>query len=70
MRNQVALGIDISESRISLALLMGGKNGAKLLKAGSAPVPEGAIKDDSIEQPEVSTPWAPEYFLVCTQVSD
>jgi Tfp pilus assembly protein PilN len=53
MRNQVALGIDISDSRISLALLRGAKNGVKLLKAGSAPVPEGAIKDGNIEQPEV-----------------
>jgi len=53
MRNQVALGIDISDSRISLALLRRAKNGFKVLKAGSAPVPEGAIKDGCIEEPEV-----------------
>jgi Tfp pilus assembly protein PilN len=53
MRNQVALGIDISDSRISLALLRRTKNGVKVLKAGSAPVPEGAIKDGNIEEPEV-----------------
>ena len=53
MRNQVALGIDISDSRISMALLRRARNGVKVLKAGSAPVPEGAIKDGNIEQPEV-----------------
>ena len=53
MRNQVALGIDISDTRISLALLRRAKNGVKVLKAGSAPVPEGAIKDGNIEEPEV-----------------
>lgn len=53
MHNQVALGIDISESRINMALLKRVKSGAKVLKAGSAPVPEGAIKNGCIEQPEV-----------------
>lgn len=53
MHNQVALGIDISESRINMALLKRVKSGAKVLKAGSAPVPEGAIKNGRIEQPEV-----------------
>lgn len=53
MRNQVALGVDISKSRISMALLKGTRNGVKVLKADSAPVPDGAIKDGNIEQPEV-----------------
>jgi Tfp pilus assembly protein PilN len=52
MHSQVALGIDISESRISMALLRRARNGVKVLKAGSAPVPEGAFKDGAIEQPE------------------
>jgi Tfp pilus assembly protein PilN len=53
MHNQVALGIDISGNRINMALLKRVKSGAKVLKAGSAPVPEGAIKDGCIKQPEV-----------------
>jgi Tfp pilus assembly protein PilN len=53
MRNQVALGIDISEKQISVAKLMRVKDGVKVLKAGSAPVPDGAIKDGNIEEPEV-----------------
>ena len=48
-----ALGIDISDSRISMALLSCAKDGVKLLKAGSVPVPAGAIKDGNIEEPEV-----------------
>ncbi|MHC4171619.1 MAG: pilus assembly protein PilM [Planctomycetota bacterium] len=48
-----ALGIDISDSRINLALLRRAKNSVKVLKAGSAPVPEGAITDGKIEEPEV-----------------
>jgi len=55
MRNQVALGIDISDRQISMALLKREKNGLKVLKAGSAPVPEGTIKDGCIEKPEVLT---------------
>ncbi len=50
---KTALGIDISDTRICLALLRRVKIGVRVLKAGSAAVPEGAIKDGSIEQPEV-----------------
>jgi Tfp pilus assembly protein PilN len=53
MRNQVALGIDISERQISIAKLMRVKDGVKVLKAASAPVPDGAIKDGYIEEPEI-----------------
>ena len=52
MNNRIALGIDISESRISMALLKRTRNGAKVLKAGFAPVPEGAINDGNIENYE------------------
>jgi Tfp pilus assembly protein PilN len=51
--NQVALGIDISDSRISMAMLRHTGSGVKVLRAGSTPLPEGVIKDGSIEQPEV-----------------
>jgi hypothetical protein len=50
---KTALGVDISESLISLALLKQSTKGIELLKAASAPVPDGAIKDGSIEEPEV-----------------
>ena len=40
-----ALGIDITNGMINLALLKSGKNSVKLLKAASAPVPEGVIKN-------------------------
>jgi len=53
MHSQVALGIDISANQINMALLKRTRNGAKVLKAGCAPVPEGAIKNGCIEQPEV-----------------
>jgi len=53
MRNQVALGVDISDKQISMALLRRVKNGVKVLKADSTPVPEGAIKNGSIEKPEL-----------------
>lgn len=48
-RTTTALGVDISESRISLALLKRGGDGIKLLRAASGPVPEGAIKHGNIE---------------------
>ncbi len=48
-RTKTALGIDISETIISLALLKRDKNGIELLKAASAPVPDGAIKDGNVE---------------------
>jgi len=53
MRNQVALGIDISDKQISIAKLMRVKDGVKVLKADIAPVPEGAIKDGCLEKPEL-----------------
>ncbi|HPD46751.1 MAG TPA: pilus assembly protein PilM [Anaerohalosphaeraceae bacterium] len=48
---KIALGIDISEHRISAALLKQTKHGLKLLKAGDAPVPQGAITDGNITNP-------------------
>jgi Tfp pilus assembly protein PilN len=53
MRNQVALGIDISDRQISMALLKREKNDVKVLKASSVPIPDSAIKDGCIEEPEV-----------------
>ncbi|MHC4204514.1 MAG: pilus assembly protein PilM [Planctomycetota bacterium] len=53
MRNQMALGIDISHRQISMALLRRDKNGVQVLKAGNAPVPDGTIRDGCIEEPEV-----------------
>jgi type IV pilus assembly protein PilM len=41
-------GIDISQERISIALLKLGKNGPKLVKSVVAAVPAGAIKDGNI----------------------
>jgi Tfp pilus assembly protein PilN len=49
---QTALGIDISKSGIRLALLRKGADGIELLRAGVAAVPDGAIKDGSIEDAE------------------
>ena len=47
--SKTALGIDISNGEIKLALLKKGKNSLELLKAASTAVPEGAIKDGNIE---------------------
>jgi Tfp pilus assembly protein PilN len=44
-----AIGIDISGTHISLALLKKSSDGVKLLKAVSCPVPAGAVKDGKIE---------------------
>jgi Tfp pilus assembly protein PilN/nucleoside diphosphate kinase len=49
MRGQTALGIDISDSRITLALLRKAGNKVELLKSACAAVPDGAIKNGSIE---------------------
>jgi Tfp pilus assembly protein PilN len=49
LRTKTALGIDISDERISLVLLKGDKNGVELLASASAPIPEGAIKNGNIE---------------------
>jgi type IV pilus assembly protein PilM len=46
-----SLGIDISESRISVVLLSKLNNKIKLLKADDCPVPSGAIIDGNIENP-------------------
>jgi len=43
------LGINISDGRITLALLRKNKSGVKLLKAAGCPVPDGAIKNGNIE---------------------
>lgn len=51
MNRQVktVLGIDVSFSRINLALLRNDRDGLKLLKAVGCPVPEGTIKNGNIE---------------------
>ncbi|MBN1457201.1 MAG: pilus assembly protein PilM [Sedimentisphaerales bacterium] len=46
-----SLGIDISESRISVVLLSKLNNKIKLLKAADCPVPSGSIVDGNIENP-------------------
>ena len=43
------MGINISDGRITLALLRKNKSGVKLLKAAGCPVPDGAIKNGNIE---------------------
>ena len=48
---KTALGIDISGNTIYLALLKHGKDGVKLLKTASGPVPQGAIVNGNIEEP-------------------
>ena len=48
---KTALGIDISDGRINMALLRQSAKGIELLKVASAPVPDGAIKDGYIENP-------------------
>jgi len=48
---KTALGIEISDGRINLALLKKCANGVQLLKAASGPVPAGAIKDGNVEDP-------------------
>jgi Tfp pilus assembly protein PilN len=50
-RTRTALGIDISNGRINLALLKKGTSGIELLKTASGSVPEGVIKDGNIENP-------------------
>src|SRR4030042_627052 len=49
LRTKTVLGVDISDKQITLALLKKGKNGVKLLASASAAVPDGAIKNGSIE---------------------
>lgn len=47
--SRTALGINISDGRITLALLRKNKDGVKLIKAACCPVPDGAIKNGNIE---------------------
>ena len=53
LSSKTALGIDISDGRISLALLKQNAKGIELLKAASSPVPDGAIKDGNVEDPVI-----------------
>ncbi len=46
---KTALGIDVSDGRINLAILKKSTGSVKLLKAATAPVPDGAIKNGNIE---------------------
>jgi len=48
LKSHTALGIDVSDGWITLALLARNKDGVKLLKAACAPVPDGAVKDGNI----------------------
>ena len=48
LKSKTALGIDISEHRISAVLLKKTASGVKLLRQGQAKVPEGAIIDGNI----------------------
>lgn len=52
-RTKTALGVDISDERISLVLLKKDKNGVELLASASAPVPDGAIKNGNVEDAKV-----------------
>jgi hypothetical protein len=46
-----ALGIDVSNGLINLALVRKAKGAFQLVKAASGPVPEGALKDGNVEDP-------------------
>jgi len=48
-KQKTALGIDISQGAIHLALLKHSKDGIKLLKTASGPVPEQAIVNGNVE---------------------
>jgi Tfp pilus assembly protein PilN len=48
---KTALGVDISQGQINLALLRKSANGVQLLKAVSGPVPAGVIKNGNVEDP-------------------
>jgi hypothetical protein len=50
---RTALGIDICNGRINLALLKKHGDRVRLLKTASCPIPEGAIKGRNIENPAV-----------------
>jgi Tfp pilus assembly protein PilN len=46
---KTSLGVDISDDKISLALLQRTKDGVKVLKAASGPVPEGAVEQGNVK---------------------
>ncbi len=48
---RTAVGVDISEGLINLALLKQSAKGVELIKTASGPVPDGAIEDGSIKDP-------------------
>jgi len=49
--SKTALGIDIADKVINVALLKRNKNGVELIKTASGPVPEGALKNGNVEDP-------------------
>ncbi|UCE99533.1 MAG: pilus assembly protein PilM [Planctomycetota bacterium] len=51
MFEKTALGIDISDKTISLAVLKRSKNSIELVKAANGPVPDGAVDDGNIKDP-------------------
>ena len=51
--SKTSLGVDISDDRISLALLKQTKGGIKVLKAANGPVPAGAIEQGNLKDPAV-----------------
>ncbi|MHC4324862.1 MAG: pilus assembly protein PilM [Planctomycetota bacterium] len=53
LKSRTALGINISDGRVTLALLKKSKDGVKLIKAAACAVPDGAIKDGNIEDAEL-----------------
>lgn len=50
---RTALGIDISDDRISLALVRRNKNGFELLKSATGPMPDGAMENGRINNPVI-----------------
>ena len=48
---RTALGVDISEGLINLALLKQSAKGVELVKTASGPVPDGAIEGGNIQDP-------------------
>jgi Tfp pilus assembly PilM family ATPase/Tfp pilus assembly protein PilN len=51
LNNKTALGVDITEERVSLVLLKKKGTGLELAKSASGPVPKGAIKGGMIQDP-------------------
>ena len=49
--SKTALGIDITQERISMAIVKKQGDGFKLLRTAEAPVPEGVIKNGNVENP-------------------